>query len=1001
MKKTLLLLAFLYGSLQMLYSQNQEDGVVSFKLPVRNSMKFNKFLLNPTFSFVKEQGAALSFYNKRQWVQFDQAPQTYLFSYSGRFKENEGISLGLFQQNYGVLTTFGGVANFAHNVVLQQDSNLTFGLNLGFYKSGLNKGAVVSNTIDPSLENIPSNSLLTINPGINYGVGNLDFGVSMNNLFLYNVNSSKMVENDPEKSIQAHIMHTGYLNTYGFFDKSKFSALVSSEFKKEKTVISGLMMFAIPTGIWIQAGYNTLYGASGGLGLNLTPRISIEYNFEKSLGDLSNFGSSHEIVLAYKFKRKNIYYGEDEEEGAIIPVTVKKYVPTKPNQSAVSPPINSDKLKDQKAADSKADALAQIQKAKEAADAKSKSDALAQTQKAKEAADSKAKAVSLAQTQQAKEAADAKSKVDALAQQAKEAADAKAKADALAQALKAKETADAKAKANALTQQAKEAADAKSKADALAQAQKVADAKAKADALAQQAKEAADAKAKTDELAQTQKAKEAADAKAKADALAQAQKAKEAADTKAKTDALAQTQKAKEAADAKAKADALAQQAKEAADAKSKVDALAQQAKEAADAKAKADAVAQAQKVADAKAKAYALAQQAKEAADAKSKADALAQAQKVADAKAKADALAQQAKEVADAKAKTDALAQAQKVADVKAKADALAQQAKQADDAKAKGDALAQVQKAADAKTKAAAEEKLATVTNDENAKSMDDLAKVLDQSKNRQKQLLGQLETTVSNKEKELKELKDENDLSEKGIFKEPKPFKSITEENKAIEALKQQIIEENEQQNKKIKDLDNLYKERLTKVPSTNDAINQNYKNTIEQLKSEQSKVISSNKELISSLEKIKVDTEIERKRRIKRAAFVNADDKYTQDVATLKRIKETTSLSTTPLKPADFDFGAEQLNTQILKNINNVEKGYYLVIAVHNDVAKRDAFLTKVVSAGQTDVNFLYDVNSSNYYIYYDKFKNFEEAQKALSNKGDKPYNGKMAVVKVE
>ena len=987
MKKTLLLLAFLYGSLQMLYSQNQEDGVVSFKLPVRNSMKFNKFLLNPTFSFVKEQGAALSFYNKREWVQFDDAPQTYLFSYSGRFRENEGISVGLFQQNYGVLTTFGGVANFAHNVVLQQDSNLTFGLNVGFYKSGLNKGSVVSNTIDPSLENIPSNSLLTVNPGINYGVGNLDFGVSMNNLFLYNVNSSKMVENDPEKSIQAHIMHTGYLNTYGFFDKSKFSALVSSEFKKEKTVISGLMMFAIPTGIWIQAGYNTLYGASGGLGLNLTPRISIEYNFEKSLGDLSNFGSSHEIVLAYKFKRKNIYYGEDEEEGAIIPVTVKKYVPTKPNQSAVSPPINSDKLKDQKAADSKADALAQIQKAKEAADAKSKSDALAQiqkakeaadaksksdalaqTQKAKEAADSKAKAVSLAQTQQAKEAADAKSKVDALAQQAKEAADAKAKADALAQALKAKETADAKAKANALTQQAKEAADAKSKADALAQAQKVADAKAKADALAQQAKEAADAKAKTDELAQTQKAKEAADAKAKADALAQAQKAKEAADAKAKTDALAQTQKAKEAADAKAKADALAQQAKEAADAKSKVDALAQQAKEAADAKAKADAV---------------------------------AQAQKVADAKAKADALAQQAKEVADAKAKTDALAQAQKVADVKAKADALAQQAKQADDAKAKGDALAQVQKAADAKTKAAAEEKLATVTNDENAKSMDDLAKVLDQSKNRQKQLLGQLETTVSNKEKELKELKDENDLSEKGIFKEPKPFKSITEENKAIEALKQQIIEENEQQNKKIKDLDNLYKERLTKVPSTNDAINQNYKNTIEQLKSEQSKVISSNKELISSLEKIKVDTEIERKRRIKRAAFVNADDKYTQDVATLKRIKETTSLSTTPLKPADFDFGAEQLNTQILKNINNVEKGYYLVIAVHNDVAKRDAFLTKVVSAGQTDVNFLYDVNSSNYYIYYDKFKNFEEAQKALSNKGDKPYNGKMAVVKVE
>ena len=72
-----------------------------------------------------------------------------------------------------------------------------------------------------------------------------------------------------------------------------------------------------------------------------------------------------------------------------------------------------------------------------------------------------------------------------------------------------------------------------------------------------------------------------------------------------------------------------------------------------------------------------------------------------------------------------------------------------------------------------------------------------------------------------------------------------------------------------------------------------------------------------------------------------------------------------------------------------------------MIAVHNDVAKRDAFLTKVVSAGQADVNFFYDVNSSNYYIYYDKFENFDDAQKALNIKGNKPYNGKMAIIKVE
>ena len=164
MRKTLLFIAFFFVTLQLLYSQDHEDGVVSFSLPIRNSLKFNRFLINPTFSFVRQQSTTISFYNKRQWVQFDDAPQTYLASYSGRFRENQGLALGLFQQNYGVLTTFGAVANFAHNVVLQEDSNLTFGMNVGFYKSGLNKSKVITNFPDPSLENVPSNSLITINP---------------------------------------------------------------------------------------------------------------------------------------------------------------------------------------------------------------------------------------------------------------------------------------------------------------------------------------------------------------------------------------------------------------------------------------------------------------------------------------------------------------------------------------------------------------------------------------------------------------------------------------------------------------------------------------------------------------------------------------------------------------------------------------------------------------------------------------------------------------------
>jgi hypothetical protein len=246
-----------------------------------------------------------------------------------------------------------------------------------------------------------------------------------------------------------------------------------------------------------------------------------------------------------------------------------------------------------------------------------------------------------------------------------------------------------------------------------------------------------------------------------------------------------------------------------------------------------------------------------------------------------------------------------------------------------------------------------------------------------------------------------MKEENDLSEKGIFKEPKPFKSTAGENNALEALNLQIAEVSKIQNDKIKELEGLYSQRIKKVSDKNETLNQYYLKTIETLKTEQSQAVQSNKDLVSSLEKIKIATEIEKKRRIKKASFVNEGDRFSQDKATLARIKETTPYSASPSKAADFDYGEEQSNMQILKSIKNVDSGFYLVVAVHSDVAKRDAFLTKTVAAGQTNINFFYDVNTSRYFIYYDKFDNIEQAKNALQSKGSTPYNGKMSIAKIE
>ncbi|WP_456438340.1 PorP/SprF family type IX secretion system membrane protein [Psychroserpens sp.] len=781
MKAHLLVLILCICSIQMFYSQ-EDDGVVSLSLPVRNSLTFNRFIINPTFSFVREQHKYISFFNKREWVQFDNSPNTYLASYSGRFGENTGAGIALFQQDYGILTTFGGTANFAYNVRMARDSNLTFGINIGAYKSRVNTGNVVTNVEDPSLQNIPENFLLTINPGINYGLAFIDIGISMNNLAVYNFESSELLQDNPEQGFQAHLMYTGYFNSRGFFDEAKFSGLLKSEFKKEETIISAQAMVTVPKGIWAQVGYNSVFGISGGAGINITPQIAIEYNFEKAIGDLTDFGPSHDISLAYRFKNKDRYdYSSGDEVTGLISNEKRKPVVSN---------ISKEKAEENR----------------------------------KLAAERKAEQKLQQETQ------------------------------AQAKLLAAQQEADAQAKLLA----------------------------------EQKAQQEADAKAK---LLAEQKAQQEADAQARL--LAQ-QKTQQEADAQAK---LLAEQKAQQEADAQAKL-------------------LAEQ------------------------------------------------KAQQEADA---------QAKLLAEQKTQQEADAQAKLLAEQKAQQEADAQ-----------------------------AKDELITNPKDELGKSMLEITQQTEAAKKSQNDLLKQFDDIVEVKDKDLKDLKKENDLGEQGIAVQPKPFKSITAENNTLNKIKSNLDNIITTRNKKIEELQELYDDNYETDTLYNDEVYLHYRKTLKRLKTEQAEAITAKAQLETKLKDIKAATEFERRRRIKRAAFDNEEERYSQDRATLQNIKQTTPASSSILKEEDFDFGEEQSNNiQILKNVKNVENGYYLIIAVHTDKEKRNDFITKVVASGRTNVDFFYDVNTSEYYIYYDKFNSIEQANRALKSKGDKSYNTKMSLVKIE
>ncbi len=773
MKIQLLVILFCMCISQLIFSQ-EENGVVSYNLPIRNSLTFNRFVVNPTFSFVREQHKYISVYNRREWVQFDNAPITYLASYSGRFAENIGAGLGVFQQNYGVLTTFGGTLNFAYNVNLDRDSNLTFGVNIGAYKSGLNSGNVVTNFDDPALQNIPDNFLLTINPGINYGLAFIDLGFSINNLALYNLETSSIIEDDSEQSIQAHMLYTGYMDSRGFFDESKFTGLITSDFTQDKTIIAAMAMLTVPKGIWAQVGYNTLYGISGGIGLNITSQIAMEYNYEKAIGDLANFGSSHTITLGYRFKNNNYYDYSNADEVTGL------FESNKPILARSSKTKSNPELRAKRKAEIEAQRLAKLEAKQE------------------------------------------------------------------------NET------------QAKLVAEQKVKEEAEAQAKLVAE---------QKAKEEAEAQAK---LVADQKAKEETEAQAK---LAVEQKAKEEAEAQAK---LVAEQKAKEEAEA--------------------------------------------------------------------------------------------QAKLIAEQKAKEEAEAQAKLIAEQKAKEE-----------------------------TNERAKEEIAPESNTQAPKALNELTNETEAIGELQNQLIQQYKDIIDIKDQDLKDLKEENDLSEQGITVEPKPFKSISEENRRLLAIKANLDAAIEERSKKISELKKLYDDSVDEVDTiVLDEVYVYYRNKINKLENEQLAALKVRAQLEKRLEQINVATTFERNRRIKRAAFDNEQDRYSQDRATLENIKNTTEVLNEPLTVNEFDFGEERTgNIQIIKNINTIESGYYLLLAVHSDIKSRDEFVKKVVASGGKDVDFFYDASTSKYYIYYSKYSTIQSANQGLESNKDEPYKQKMSLIKIE
>ena len=491
MKKKYLLITTLLFCITVF---SQENANSSFDISLKNSIKFNKYLINPAFSFAKETAPTLTIVNRRQWVDFENAPQFYFANYLGRLSNRSRFGIGIYQQSAGVLKNFGGVVNYSYAVPVGDESILAFGINTYFYNSTFDFGKIITVENEPLLQNQKANSLIGLKPGINFGTEFFDFGVSVNNLVLYNLATSEMVKDNQENSYLGHVMYTGYINSYRrFLDHAKFSTLVFVEKKNDATALAANLLLDIPNKAWIQGGYNTLYGFSAGVGITISERFSLGYNYDLGLGDVSELGSSHQFLLAYTF---------DEYENINITNRVKKQggskKPVKKTSTTIA--LKTKAQKDKENAEKLANAKLERERLAAEAAANAEKNRLANEEAARlKAAEDKAKLEAPVNIQAEKDrlAAEEAARIKAAADKAK--AEAAAKAQAEKDRLASEEAARLKAAEKAKSDKARAAAAAKTQAekDRLA-AEEAARLKAAADKA--KAEAAAKAQAEKDKL---------------------------------------------------------------------------------------------------------------------------------------------------------------------------------------------------------------------------------------------------------------------------------------------------------------------------------------------------------------------------------------------------------------------------------------------------------------------------------------------------------------------
>ncbi len=310
-----------------------------------------------------------------------------------------------------------------------------------------------------------------------------------------------------------------------------------------------------------------------------------------------------------------------------------------------------------------------------------------------------------------------------------------------------------------------------------------------------------------------------------------------------------------------------------------------------------------------------------------------------------------------------------------------------------------------------------------------SVEKLRLVLEANKNVQDVLMAKLDSLVNTMNNDLKELKrmdilnvDESKRLEKQSYESigktselsSQLKKELAENRKAYAGLMNKVekiaVEENQEYKKKIRE-----SEKNNNVTSIQQRLSLE---EIKRYKIEQEQGDAKNQLLISKIDSLDTQKQIEVKRHISKASYYSMEArKFDENLALVKLKKyhdeafkksngaETSKivsleemrreLKENPLK------NEKNIKIEVYDNLKEVSNGYYLVLGIFTDAVPRDKLIMQLIDSGNFNAGFFFNINSLSYYVYADKFQNMDEVLYQCKKKEEDELYKNIVITKLE